>query len=140
MFKKLIFIIVVILLYYYFSKSKTRQQLLFVKQSSIAGRGVFTNKNIDKNEIIEVCPTISFNLDSIKDDSELNNYYFNGQKEGEGVILLGYGSIYNHSDSPNADYYLDPNNQGNLLIVSNQYIKKGEEITISYSEDWWQSR
>jgi SET domain-containing protein len=64
--------------------------------------------------------------------TELLNYFFG---EGGGfdlpAIILGYGSLYNHSYSPNAKF---TKNSGEKILrfVATRDIKKGEEILINY--------
>ena len=81
------------------------------------GFGVFATDDIDDNIILE-------------DDAE--EAKFNG-------LVLGYGSIFNHSNDNNASYYMDT--KKNVYVFhSIRKIKKGEQITISYGEEWWTSR
>lgn len=133
-----VFLIILVLL----RKPVQEKGKIVVKKSSIAGRGVFANKDIKKDEVIEVCPTIKFNTDSISDSSELMNYYFDTSSDKTGILLLGYGSLYNHSSNNNADYYVNDSesNEDTFIIISKRKIKKGEEITINYSDDWFESR
>ncbi|TCN02895.1 hypothetical protein EV581_1301, partial [Bacillus sp. BK006] len=65
----------------------------------------------------------------------LSYYYFRwGEDSSEGAIALGYGSLFNHSYSPNCVYYY---NEEGLTIefyaITN--IKKGDEIKINYNGD-----
>jgi uncharacterized protein len=49
----------------------------------------------------------------------------------EVAIALGYGSLYNHSDEPNALYYTN-RNRNVIDFIATRSIAAGEEITISY--------
>lgn len=67
--------------------------------------------------------------------TQLYNYYFAwGEASEEAAIALGYGSLYNHSYTPNAKYRKDFDN--NLLkYICIRDIQKDEEITINYNFD-----
>lgn len=109
------------------------QNKLFVKKSKLHGYGVFANKNIKKNERIEEC---YFILSDCEDDIIID-YVFD--LDGHSALLLGYGSLYNHSDHPNADYTLNKKRKI-ATFKALQPIKKGEEILITYGEEWFASR
>lgn len=120
---------------------------LFVARTHDRGRGVFTNKKIKRGQTIEMCPIIVFS----KNDREqingtfLYEYYFEwGESGKKGAVALGYGSLYNHSYSPNAKY--NPDFDLNILeFEAIRNIEAGEEITVNYNLDpedktpmWWE--
>ena len=104
-----------------------------VKKSSRHGFGVFAEKKIRKGEIVEQC---YFILSNGWDDS-LEDYYFAAKRKY--AVFLGYGSIYNHSDEPNADYNINIKKRI-ATIKADRDIQKGEEILISYGDNWFKSR
>lgn len=106
---------------------------------SIGGRGVYTKKPFVKGEIIEIAPFICDTTFSFQDyvfQSHLSDY--------KSVLVLGYGSIYNHSKRPNTKYKLASTENNNLkmfmIYYANQNIDKNEELTINYGSSWWSSR
>ncbi len=104
-----------------------------VKQTNAKGRGVFAMKNFIKGEVIEECPIIFIekNQDINLQKTILGKYVYEWTPD-TGAIILGYGSIYNHSYNPNAIYTRDFKN--NLLIyVAHKNIYEGEEITVNYN-------
>jgi uncharacterized protein len=109
---------------------------LFVDNAGHKGRGVFTSKVLKKGEIIEICHVIEIN----KKDHQmlvgniLENYTFvwNTQKKSA-AIVLGFGSLYNHTKNHNADY-IKKIKQGVMVFKAIKDIKAGEEITIDYGE------
>lgn len=108
---------------------------LIVAPSAIAGRGVFTSIPIEAGDTIEVCPVIVLpakDLSAIH-GTFLHDYYFLWE-DGQCAIALGYGSLYNHSANPNAEYYMDYENTA-ITVYSLRPIAPGEEITISYTDD-----
>jgi len=110
---------------------------IYIKDSKIAvgERGVFALTNINKGEVIEICPAIEFSEhDSINfKESHLVTYtYYFGEDKNQATILLGFGSIYNHSYNPNA-IYAEKNMQ--VKFTANKDIKKDEEILVNYLQN-----
>ena len=66
-------------------------------------------------------------------EKTLLNYYVYPWRSTRGAaIALGFGSIYNHSYSPNADW--KQNFRDNTMVYrALKQIKKGEEITVNYN-------
>lgn len=61
----------------------------------------------------------------------MNFYYFEYTNK-EFAVVLGYGSIYNHSYKPNAQYRF--NFRKKVMVVrAIKKIKMGEEIFINYN-------
>lgn len=100
------------------------------------GRGMFAAERIKKGQIIEVCPVIVIpNRDKkLIDKTHLFDYYFMWGTKNQPAIALGYGSLYNHSYDPNAEY--DQKVKRNVIIFTAlRNIKKDEEITVNYNGD-----
>jgi len=67
------------------------------------GRSVFAARRFECGETIEVCPVIALSeADARKlDGTDFYDYYFGWGKDGKAAtIVLGFGSLYNHSSSP----------------------------------------
>ncbi len=103
-----------------------------------AGRGVFASKNIRKNEIIEVCPILILGSKDtvLVMKTMLQNYVFEYEKDST-LMALGYGSLYNNNDVPNARYELQeyegsPAQDSELVISAIRPIAAYEEIFINY--------
>lgn len=114
-------------------KAKLVHNNLIVKKSPMHGYGVFAGKTIKKGEIIEECYIII----TKGRDKALEDYYFDAK--GKDALLTGYGIIYNHSDNDNADYKLNIKRRL-ATFTAIRTIKKGEEIFISYGDDWFSDR
>ena len=122
---------------------------LYIGPSDIDSRGVFSTQPIPKGSIIEICPVVVISSDEMLHlkKTALYDYYFDWQEEMEnGVIALGYGSLYNHSYQPNAEYILDYEFKS-LEFHALRDIEAGEEITINYNGDpdnqekvWFENR
>lgn len=108
---------------------------LFVGDSSLHGRGVFTSVPIRRGGIIEMAPLIvlSENDSALIKESSLYTYYFLHGKNAEICVLgLGYASLYNHQYPANAKYRFLLSK--NLMEFSAfRDIQAGEEITINYN-------
>lgn len=107
---------------------------LFVNITEDRGRGVFAAAEFSESDLIEICPIIKLSQeDRIKiHETHLHDYYFLwGKDHSEAAIALGYGSLYNHSDRPNAEITLDLDKE-TIDIISLKDIKVGDEITIDY--------
>lgn len=96
-------------------------------------RGLIATERIKKNAIIERCPVILVPMqeEPFLKQTVLWKYYYEWNKQNH-VIVLGYGSLINHSYTPNARYsfhYKDTE----LVFKALQDIAVGEEITVNYN-------
>jgi len=106
------------------------------------GRGVVATQKINKGEIIETCPIIEISkkeADFIQKEGNnviLNYYYLYQEDLQRCCIMLGWGSIYNHSLTPNADIdYPDEKSEKYLQFKALKDIDVGEEIEFNYEFD-----
>ncbi len=107
--------------------------LVEVRWTRKKGRGVFARQSIGKGTVIERAPVILVPTKEVFDTSaepKLADYVFDWGKDTVAVVL-GYGSLYNHSYQPNAEYY----DSGRLtqVFTALRDIRKGEEITVNYN-------
>lgn len=101
------------------------------------GRGVFAEKEFVEGEIIEVAPTITDCKTNFADRME--DYLFSHNTDPKcSVIAFGYASMYNHKNNPTAEWKVNDNDTMEITALTN--ISKGDEIFISYSDDYWKSR
>lgn len=113
---------------------KLFQNKIVVQKSSMHGYGVFAKKRIKKGEKIEEC---YFIYSKRGGDRGLDDYYFDAK--GKYAVFLGYGSIYNHADDPNATYTVNIGKRiATIKAIKN--IPKGHEIFVTYGEDWFSDR
>jgi len=106
-----------------------------IGHSNIGSRGVFANRDYKPGEVLEVCPCIKQESEHLTGIIADYLFHFN---EKESLIAFGYCSMYNHLDDPNAEWEVINENQVKIVVVKN--IKKGEEIFVSYGDDYWDSR
>jgi len=112
--------------------------VLYIAESPKKGRGVFTDQIIEPGEIIERCPVIILGEQDVPHirRTQLNYYYYLwGEDETVGVIVLGYGSLYNHAFEPNAAWRnLYPEKIIEYYAIDR--IHSGNEILINYDTDY----
>jgi len=139
--------IVFILIVIYFIMNKKEHTInnisytdkISIKQSLIpnSGRGVFANKDFKKGEIIEVCPLITDYKKNFS-NSKIADYTFKSKfKSDQEVIVFGMCSMYNHSNKFNVHHTQDPEN---MIYTASRDIKNGEELYVSYGDDYWDTR
>ena len=110
-----------------------------VKVIEIAGkgRGVVATQKIGKGEIIEICPIMELSKTEkkfIESRSDIIKFYYLIQEDLKRCcLMLGYGSLYNHSENSNADIdYLEEKSQKFVQFVALKDIEIGEEIVYDY--------
>jgi len=103
------------------------------------GIGVYAKDSITNGEVIEVCPLILVDSDVMAVDT-LNDYVFTINKtEDLYAVALGYGSLYNHAEQPNADWNIIID-KAEIRFIAKEDIQAGQQITVSYGSDYWNSR
>ena len=112
--------------------------MVTVSESTLIGvgaRGVFAERDIAAGQTIEVAPVVVIPRaqSRVIRATDLDHYAF---KWGGGclAVALGYGSLYNHSYTPNAQYWQDTEYRA-LEFIALRQIRCGEEITINYNGD-----
>lgn len=108
---------------------------MYVAITSNKGRGVFADTSYLLGDIIEQCEIIKIPSFEVKtlDTTILYNYYFS-RSDGNSAIVLGNGSLYNHSYAPNALY--KKNFETNIIIFeARKHIHPDEEILVNYNGD-----
>lgn len=107
---------------------------LYIAPSPLGGRGVFTSEAIQEGSLIEISPVIVLPAADLPliHRTHLHDYYFLWE-EGRCAIALGYGSLYNHAEEPNAEYEMDYVDHS-ISFYCVRPIAAGAEITINYIE------
>ena len=111
--------------------SHVQSDLVEVKQMREKGRGVFARCAIPAGTVIERVPVIVLPIEDVE-TSRLGDYCFFWGRNTV-ALALGYGSIYNHSYRPNAEYRDIPPRTKEFRALRD--IRKGEEITVNYNGD-----
>jgi SET domain-containing protein len=110
---------------------------LEIRPTRNRGRGVFARIRFEQGEIVEAVPVIVIPREQIPHvvATVIDLYAFKfGEEEEHLAIALGYGSLYNHSFSPNARFVTSWSDQ-QIRFVALRDIAAGEEITVNYNGD-----
>jgi SET domain-containing protein len=109
-----------------------RSNKIYLDESGIHGRGVFASEFIKSGEILEECHFIVLPND-VAYPTILNEYLFSWPKGESGLaVCLGFGSIFNHSDTEfNANWETDTTKK-KFIFFSTRDINIGEEIFLNY--------
>ena len=107
-------------------------ELVCVKNVKGKGRGVFARCAIAKGAVVERVPVVLIPINQMVDGKKnpvLKKYFYEWSATTI-AVSLGYGSLYNHSYTPNADY-----EHGAKVLVYRALrdIQPGEEITVNYN-------
>ncbi len=110
------------------------RKTIIVRRTVKKGLGVFALKDFTEGEIVESCPVLTFDTKGRKnlEKTLLSHYIYPWRSTRGAALVLGYGSIYNHSFSPNADWKQNFKTK-NMVYRAIKSIKKGEEITVNYN-------
>lgn len=114
---------------------KINLPMLSVRNAGARGRGVFADRRIAAGEELERAPVLviapeqSLHLDH----GGLHDYYYDWGA-GRCAIALGYGSLYNHSYTPNARY--EKLIEADVVVfLATRDIEIDEEIVVNYNGD-----
>tara|TARA_R110002074_G_scaffold238775_3_gene410639 strand:- start:25 stop:465 length:441 start_codon:yes stop_codon:yes gene_type:complete len=99
------------------------------------GRSVFSIRAFFKNEVVELSPIFLLDEKYSELPKAFKDRVFNWghltKTEPCRALALGYGSIYNHSDTPNLRYKADYDSKI-LRFITIRAIDPGEHLTIHY--------
>ncbi|WP_426249913.1 SET domain-containing protein [Paenibacillus pabuli] len=111
--------------------------MIEVKQSKLGdgefNRGVFATVDIPKGQLIHQAPVVPYpNEDHEHVEKTILEDYVFEYGANHTAILLGYGSLINHSYEPNATYDINFENH-TFDFYAYKDIKAGEEVLINYN-------
>lgn len=116
-----------------------------VVASSKYGHGVFATEHIPADTTLEECHHLRvrtedcggiiddyvYSLEPEKGNSETESEYYS--------LPLGWGSIFNHADHHNTEYWHDT--ERDLIVFHTiKDVSSGEQLFINYGEAWWKTR
>jgi SET domain-containing protein len=110
------------------------RKIITIKRTPNRGWGVFALKNFEAGELIESAPVLTFDTKARKtlEKTLLNHYIYPWRSVRGAALAFGYGSIYNHSFEPNADWKQNFKTKC-MVYRAIRPIKKGEEILVNYN-------
>jgi len=108
---------------------------IYIGNAGRKGKGVFTHQDIKKGDWFEVAPVLLLKEPYAV---ELDPLFYEWDEE-TWALAMGFGSFYNHSASPNVEYYLGTLYRCRSVPVIGfkalRDIKEGEELSINYNGD-----
>ena len=116
---------------------------IYIAKSPIHGFGVFASETLYEGDIIEETPICDLGIEKGQSTSLMIDYRFNWPQGSGGnwdsqVLAWGYGSLYNHSESPNA-FWRSNLERGTFEFVANKTIDADDEIFVYYGNiEYWQ--
>lgn len=113
---------------------------LEVRRCGEKGRGIFAGRDFAEAGLVERAPVIILPPEerAIVKQTILSDYYFNWPfvRSEQGVptvaVVLGYGSLYNHSYTPNLVIKANQREQA-FDFIALRDIRCGEELTHNYT-------
>jgi SET domain-containing protein len=104
-----------------------------IKNTKKYGRGLYATRSIKKGEIVETSPIVSIDKREagLISSTLLNVYVFEWNKDSS-ALALGNGSLFNHSSKKSNVSYMNSFLTKEIVFISNQNIKKGQQLFINY--------
>ena len=89
-----------------------------------------------------VCPAIEAEKSQFKDTIFMDYVFHHPTNDNHYVMSLGLCAMANHSEDPNCEWTVEtpPGEPPDVVIRAKRPIEKHEEITVSYGENYWESR
>ncbi|KAK7048268.1 histone-lysine methyltransferase Set7, partial [Favolaschia claudopus] len=118
--------------------SALNHSLCIVKNSQGKGRGVFAAQAIPAHILVESSPVLLLEKEEYEQHGRftvLDHYTFKW-KNGRMALALGIGSLFNHSNSPNVSYTIDPSNDS-IHYTTTRAVEPDEELCIYYGSNLW---
>mmetsp|Transcript_3122 Transcript_3122/g.12133 ORF Transcript_3122/g.12133 Transcript_3122/m.12133 type:complete len:295 (-) Transcript_3122:187-1071(-) len=118
---------------------------VFVAPSPVHGWGVFAGKDFVLHELVHESPgrLLRGAAREVRDD--IFELGWDEPNAGNMSILgLGFASLHNHATDPNVQAQWERSERHGGRVVGIFFalrdVKQGEELFISYGEEWWTSR
>ncbi|KAF8208840.1 hypothetical protein K438DRAFT_1573795 [Mycena galopus ATCC 62051] len=112
--------------------------LCVVKTSEGKGRGIFAAHAIARQTTVESSPVLLLGKEEYEQHGRftiLDHYAFKW-KNGSMALALGLGSLFNHSNTPNLSYSIDPLTDS-IHYTTTRNIEPDEELCIYYGSNLW---
>jgi len=123
---------------------KLRKEVFNINRVEYSKKGngsytVLAKTQYAKGEIVEISPVIFVGLEA-KAVPRLKDYIYEIDKNKQIYgIVLGYGSLYKHSETPNITFAYNKQNR-QMYFIAARTINAGEELVIDYGKDYWAER
>lgn len=112
--------------------------MLTIKQTQEYGRGVYTNLYLNPGIVIgqyELLVLSETDTRVINEHTQLTSYTFK-YSDTQDCLVMGYGELFNHSDTPNVKFELiDFDGRKMMQYITTRRITAGEQLCIDYNSD-----
>jgi hypothetical protein len=109
------------------------------------GHGVFATADIPADTTLEECHHLRISQEDCS--GILDDYVYGLAPEEDDVeeepehytLVLGCGSIFNHADNHNTEYWHDT--ERDLIVFHTiKDVSAGEQLFVNYGKEWWETR
>ena len=116
---------------------KSTMEPVYIRTKRSMGRGCYANRDISAGHVITECEIIvlSHHDTLIIRQTVLKRYYYNFSADS-GCIVLGVGSLFNHTERSNVGFVLVQKQNRNMMqFYAKIDIRTNEELLINYDDD-----
>lgn len=111
--------------------------MIKITQSEKYGREVTATEFIYQDDTVTLCEILVLNQDDTitvnRTELQFYTFKFNDHQD---CLVLGYGEIFNHSDTPNVTYDLvEHEGRIKMRFKALRDIELGEQLFINYNKD-----
>src|SRR5687768_7122311 len=104
---------------------------IYIRRTKTMGLGVFAARRIRKGEVIERCPVLPLTRAEERKVQSMSLVDYTFEWGSSSAIVLGFGSLYNHSARPNA-WFRPLRKRRQMEFIALRDIKKDEQIFTDY--------
>ena len=107
------------------------------------GHGIFATRTLPPDTTLEECPYLRIRADECA--GTLDDYVFNletAEDNGDADVyslVLGWGSLFNHADKHNTEYWHDTD-RDLIIFHTIKQVVAGSQLFVNYGREWWDSR
>ena len=106
-----------------------------IRDSSIHGKGVFANRDIKKDEVVETAHVVLIH-EGYDLPEELATLEFPHDEDYYAICLSGVGSYFNHASEPNIHHKAVQVHALTKEFYALRDIKQGEELCFFYHKEF----
>lgn len=110
----------------------------FISEFHGMGRGLGATSMVFPGDIVEVSEILALSPeDTATLETTVLKYYKFRLDETRDCIVLGLGSLFNHSDEPNVSFSLEKESTGRIVMVfrATKIVIRSEQLFIDYRQD-----
>src|SRR5208283_2158827 len=110
--------------------------MIRIKNTKNMGRGLFASENILKGALINVSELLKIPLEEVVMCPTIEKYVF-GYSKKYSVMVLGLGSLFNHSSKPNVEAWHGYKDEREVMEFRTMCtVKKGQQLFLDYGDNY----